>query len=176
MERTSVLLSTAIGNWWRIMQLLNWFYVPNRRFYRNEQKMHETICVYEMNQTSNNQTMYTYSLCRPQCIVQVNRTELCSNMAEEDVVNPLVTFWVLHVILIHLWTITRWILLVCGSCSGSCQPSRWWFLFSKNVWIHQHRHFFANFWSSSIGTYSTAITDKAMWRKDLTKLFLKHWK
>ncbi|XP_057367697.1 uncharacterized protein LOC130688704 isoform X2 [Daphnia carinata] len=60
--------------------------------YDKEQKIHGTTYVSDVGQASKNQSLY--HLCYPQCIFRVNRTELCSNMSEEEAVNPLMTFWV----------------------------------------------------------------------------------
>jgi hypothetical protein len=35
----------------------------------------------------------SYQMCQPQCIVQISRSDICSNKAREDVVNPQFTFW-----------------------------------------------------------------------------------
>ncbi|KAI9562763.1 hypothetical protein GHT06_010217 [Daphnia sinensis] len=56
-------------------------------FYGYEQKTRETIYVSNVNQS-------LHRFCQPQCIFRVNRTKLCSNMIEEEDVNPLMTFWI----------------------------------------------------------------------------------
>jgi hypothetical protein len=44
-----------------------------------------------INQTENNNNMVD-PFCLPQCIVRVNRSELCSNLAGEEIFNPQLTF------------------------------------------------------------------------------------
>ena len=41
-------------------------------------------------QTDNNNTVYQF--CLPRCIIRVNRSDMCSNMAGEEVFNPQLTF------------------------------------------------------------------------------------
>ncbi|EFX61912.1 hypothetical protein DAPPUDRAFT_302678 [Daphnia pulex] len=44
------------------------------------------------NQTENHRTTH-YRMCRSQCVVQINRSDLCSDKVREEVINPQLTFW-----------------------------------------------------------------------------------
>ncbi|XP_057367699.1 uncharacterized protein LOC130688706 [Daphnia carinata] len=54
-----------------------------------EQKLHRTAYVKYLNDSGKN----SYQFCRPQCTVLSSRSELCSNMVQEKVLNPQLTFW-----------------------------------------------------------------------------------
>ncbi|EFX88451.1 hypothetical protein DAPPUDRAFT_311258 [Daphnia pulex] len=45
------------------------------------------------NQTENNPITH-YRMCRSQCVVQINRSDLCSDKVREEVINPQLTFWI----------------------------------------------------------------------------------
>ncbi len=47
----------------------------------------------EENDNINNSRPY-FPVCRPQCLVRIQRSQLCSNMFEEKDINPQLTFWV----------------------------------------------------------------------------------
>ncbi|KAK4025501.1 hypothetical protein OUZ56_014565 [Daphnia magna] len=53
------------------------------------QKLNRTAYVQHFNDSDKN----SFQFCRPQCIVRIIRSELCSNVAREEVFNPLLTFW-----------------------------------------------------------------------------------
>jgi hypothetical protein len=46
------------------------------------------------NQTKNNPITHYRTTCRSQCVVQINRSDLCSDKVREDVVNSQLTFWI----------------------------------------------------------------------------------
>ncbi len=58
--------------------------------YGGKQKLLETVNSQD-SQAANNRT--SYQICQPQCIVQINRSDICSNKVSQDVVNPQLTFW-----------------------------------------------------------------------------------
>jgi hypothetical protein len=60
--------------------------------YTQGQKLHQQFYYHRnlKNQTDNSNTVYP--LCLPQCIVRANRSDLCSNMAAEEIFNPQLTF------------------------------------------------------------------------------------
>jgi hypothetical protein len=51
----------------------------------------ELIQISQGNETENGFTVYSF--CQSQCIVQVKRSDLCSNKAWEESINPKFTFW-----------------------------------------------------------------------------------
>ncbi|XP_057367450.1 uncharacterized protein LOC130688483 [Daphnia carinata] len=55
----------------------------------DERKVHQTAYVKYLNDSDKN----SYQFCRPQCTVLSSRSELCSNMAQEKIFNPQLTFW-----------------------------------------------------------------------------------
>ena len=59
--------------------------------YGADEKLHQTVYFKDSNQAGNNRAVYQF--CRPQCIVRINRFDLCSDMVREDVFNPQLTFW-----------------------------------------------------------------------------------
>ncbi len=60
--------------------------------YDEKQKLLQ-IVYSQGNQTKNNRTTY-YHMCRSQCVVQINRSDLCSDKVREEVINPQLTFWI----------------------------------------------------------------------------------
>jgi hypothetical protein len=58
--------------------------------YDEKLKLLQTVYSQE-NQTENYPTTH-YRTCRSQCVVQINRSDLCSDKVREDVVNPQLTF------------------------------------------------------------------------------------
>jgi hypothetical protein len=60
--------------------------------YDEKLKLLQTVYSQE-NQTENNPTTH-YRTCRSQCVVQINRSDLCSDKVREDVINPQLTFWI----------------------------------------------------------------------------------
>lgn len=59
--------------------------------YGEDQKFRQTVYFKDSNQADNDRAVYQF--CRPQCVVRIRRSELCSNLALEEVFNPQLTFW-----------------------------------------------------------------------------------
>lgn len=59
--------------------------------YGEDQKFRQTVYFKDANQADNDRAVYQF--CRPQCVVRIDRSELCSNAALEEVFNPQLTFW-----------------------------------------------------------------------------------
>jgi hypothetical protein len=59
--------------------------------YGADEKLHQTVYFKDSNQAGNNRAVYQF--CRPQCIIRINRFDLCSDMVREDVFNPQLTLW-----------------------------------------------------------------------------------
>lgn len=58
----------------------------------NGQKLHQKFYYQDFNRSDNNNNNTVYQFCLPQCIVRANRSDLCSNMAGEEIFNPQLTF------------------------------------------------------------------------------------
>lgn len=59
--------------------------------YGADEKLHQTVYFKDSNQADNDRAVYQF--CRPQCIVRINRFDLCHNMVREEILNPQLTFW-----------------------------------------------------------------------------------
>ncbi|EFX88453.1 hypothetical protein DAPPUDRAFT_234331 [Daphnia pulex] len=66
--------------------------------YEEKQKLRYTVNSQDI-QAANNRTT-SYQMCQPHCIVQISRSDICSNKAREDVVNPQFTFWMYLLLLL----------------------------------------------------------------------------
>ena len=60
--------------------------------YGGKQKLLHTVN-FQGKQVENNRTTY-HQFCRSQCIVQIPRSDICSDKVREEVINPQLTFWI----------------------------------------------------------------------------------
>ncbi|XP_046651657.1 uncharacterized protein LOC124342637 [Daphnia pulicaria] len=67
-------------------KMRNVYCTSNNRNYKFRQNHHYQ----DINQTDHNNTIY--QICKPECIVRVNRSDLCSNMVEYENIDPKLTF------------------------------------------------------------------------------------
>ena len=69
--------------------------------YEEKQDLRYTVN-FQDNQAENSGEFY--QICLSQCIIRMNRTDLCSNLVREEIFNPQLTFW-LYLILYFIHTV-----------------------------------------------------------------------
>ena len=70
--------------------------------YEEKQELRYTEVNSQDNQAENSGEFY--QICLSQCIIRMNRTDLCSNLVREEIFNPQLTFW-LYLILYFIHTV-----------------------------------------------------------------------